>query len=289
VLAEIGIELADECGVRLQQSAPCPLSAPARQRFVDKPVEARGCWTQPGIYLHVQQVSAKVLALASTCHREKDHLMIEVQTDLDSTLRRRFATPADDARVIRTAAALEANGITVLRARNSAEAKRIVLDLIPAGSQVHQGASQSLDAAGITDEIERSGRYQPLRPRVFSMDRATQADEIRRLSASPNIMLGSVHAVTETGSLVAASASGTQLGPYASGAGKVILLVGTQKIVPDLDDALRRIDQYAFLLEDARAQAAYGIHSGVNKVLIINREWTPERITVVLCDEPLGF
>ena len=90
--------------------------------------------------------------------------MIEVQPDLDSTLRRRFAVPAEDARVRRTAAALEANGITVLRARNSAEAKRIVLDLIPTGSHVHQGASQSLEAAGITDEIERSDRYEPLRP-----------------------------------------------------------------------------------------------------------------------------
>ncbi len=177
----------------------------------------------------------------------------------------------------------------VLRAPNSAEAKRIVLDLIPAGSQVHQGASQSLEASGIADEIERSGRYEPLRPRFFSMDRATQADEIRRLTASPDVMLGSVHAVTETGSLVAASASGSQLGPYVSGAGKVILVVGTQKIVPDLEDALRRIDEYVFPLEDARAQAAYGVHSGVNKVLIVNREWTPDRITVVLCDEALGF
>jgi len=215
--------------------------------------------------------------------------MTEVQPNLDRTLSRRFATPADDARVTRTAAALEANGITVLRAANSAEAKRIVLDLIPAGSQVHQGASKSVEDSGIAEEIERSGRYEPLRPRVFSMDRATQADEIRRLSAAPDIMVGSVHAVTETGALVAASASGSQLGPYASGAGKVILLVGTQKIVPDLEDALRRIEEYAFPLEDARAQAAYGMHSGVNKVLIVNREWTPGRITVVLCDEALGF
>jgi len=191
--------------------------------------------------------------------------------------------------VTRTAAALEANGITVLRAANSAEAKRIVLDLMPAGSQVHQGASQSLEASGITDEIERSGRYEPVRPRAFSMDRATQADEIRRLSASPDVMLGSVHAVTETGSLVAASASGSQLGPYVSGAGKVILLVGAQKVVPDLEDALLRIDDYVFPLEDARAQAAYGMRSGVNKVLIVNREWTPDRVTVVLCDEALGF
>jgi len=215
--------------------------------------------------------------------------MTEVQLDLDPALSRRFAAPADNASVTRTVAALEGNGITVLRAPNSAEAKRLVLDLIPAGSQVHQGASQSLETSGITDEIERSGRYEPVRPQVFSLDRALQADEIRRLSASPDVMLGSVHAVTETGSLVAASVSGSQLGPYVSGAGKVILVVGTQKIVPDLEDALRRIDEYVFPLEDARAQAAYGVHSGVNKVLIVNREWTPDRITVVLCDQALGF
>jgi len=212
--------------------------------------------------------------------------MTVVQPDLDS---RRFAAPAEDARVARAAAALEANGITVLRAPDSAAAKRIVLDLIPAGSQVYQGASESLEASGIADVIGTSGRYQPLRPLVFRMDRVTQADEIRRLTASPDVMLGSVHAVTETGSLVAASASGSQLGPYVSGAGKVILVVGTQKIVPDLEDALRRIDEYVFPLEDARAQAAYGLHSGVNKLLIVNRELTADRITVVLCDEPLGF
>jgi len=214
--------------------------------------------------------------------------MSEVQP-LNSTLSREFSAPAEEARVARTAAALESNGITVLRAPNAAEAKRIVLDLIPVGSQVHHGASQSLEASGIAEEIEKSGRYESLRPRVLGMDRATQANEIRRLTASPDVMLGSVHAVTETGSLVAASASGSQLGAYASGAGKVILVVGTQKIVPDLKDALRRIDVYAFPLEDARAQAAYGVHSGVNKVLIINREWKPDRITVVLCDEALGF
>jgi len=102
-------------------------------------------------------------------------------------------------------------------------------------------------------------------------------------------MLGSVHAVSETGVLITASMGGSQLGPYVSGAGRVILLVGTQKIVTDLDEDLRRIDEYAFPLEDARAQAAYGIHSAVNKVLIINREITPGRITVVFVDEVLGF
>jgi hypothetical protein len=209
--------------------------------------------------------------------------------NLDESVSRRHATVADDARVERTGAALEANGISVLRAADAEEAKRIVLDLIPEGSEVHHGASQSLELSGIAGEVEKSGRYEPLRPRIWSLDRKTQGDEIRRLSSAPDVMLGSVHAVTETGALVAASMSGSQLGPYASGAGRVILVVGTQKIVSDLEEALRRINEYAFPLEDARAQAAYGIHSAVNKVLIVNREVTPGRTTVVLVDQVLGF
>jgi hypothetical protein len=213
----------------------------------------------------------------------------EVEVDPDGSLTRRWGTRADNVRVKRTTAALEANGITVLRASDAAAAKRMVLDLIPDASPVHQGASQTLDVLGITYEIEKSGRYTALRPRIWSMDRETEADEIRRLGAAPDVMLGSVHAVTETGSLLAASMSGSQLGPYVSGAGRVILVVGTQKIVSDLEEGLLRINEYAWRLEDARAQAAYGIRSAVNKVVVINREITPGRITVVLVDEVLGF
>ena len=209
--------------------------------------------------------------------------------DLDRSVSTRFARLADEVRVQRAAAALEGNGINVLRAADAAGAKRVVLDLIPDGSQVHHGASQSLEVSGIAHEIETSGRYDPVRPRIGSMDRKSQADEIRRLTSSPEVMLGSVQAVTETGSLVAVSAGGSQLGPYVAGAGRVILVVGTQKIVSGLEEGLRRIDEYAFPLEDARAQAAYGVHSGVNKILIINRELTPGRITVVFVDEVLGF
>jgi hypothetical protein len=244
------------------------------------------------MYLHAQPNRCTVFAVASIAAKafQKEAFMVtEVQPDLDRDINRRYGTRADDGRIERTAGALEAHGFSVLRAADAAEAKRIVLGLIPAGSQVHHGASQTLDVTGISAELDDSGRYEPLRPRIYSMDRATQADEIRRLTASPDVMLGSVHAVTETGSLIAASMGGSQLGPYVAGAGRVILVVGTQKIVSDLEEGLRRIDEYAFPLEDARAQAAYGIHSAVNKVLIINREITPGRITVVLVDEVLGF
>ena len=216
-------------------------------------------------------------------------MISELEPNLDPSISRQFGTVADEPSVKRTVAALEANGITVLRAPDSATARRIVLDLIPDGSQVHHGASQTLDVVGITDEIDKSGRYDPLRPRIWGMDRKTEGDEIRRLGAAPDVMLGSVHAVTETGSLLAASMSGSQLGPYVSGAGRVILVVGTQKIVRDLEEGLLRINEYAYPLEDARAQTAYGIRSAVNKVVVINREITPGRITVVLVDEVLGF
>jgi LUD domain len=213
----------------------------------------------------------------------------ELESDLDPSLVRQFGTVADDARVSRATAALQAHGITVLRAGDAEEAKRIVLGLIPQGSQVHHGASLTLQVTGIIDAIDKSGQYQALRSRLLSMDRKTQGDEMRRLGAAPDVMLGSVQAVTETGSLLAASASGSQLGPYVSGAGRVILVVGTQKIVSDLEEGLRRVNDYAFRLEDARAQSAYGVHSAVNKVLVINRDTVPGRIAVVFVDEVLGF
>jgi len=238
----------------------------------------------------MQSPVCKVVVVASIAGDGRRRRMLkEVEFDPDESLTRRWGTRADDVRVKRAMAALQANGITVLRASDAAAANRFVLDLIPVASPVHQGASQTLDVLGITYEIEKSGRYAALRPRIWSMDRDTEADEIRRLGAAPDVMLGSVHAVTETGSLLAASMSGSQLGPYVSGAGRVILVVGTQKIVHDIEEGLLRINEYAWRLEDARAQAAYGIHSAVNKVVIINREITPGRITVVLVDEVLGF
>jgi LUD domain len=213
----------------------------------------------------------------------------ELNPGIDPSITPRFGTVADDARVKRATAALQANGINVLRAANAAEAKDLVLALVPDGAQVHHGASQSLEVSGIIQAVDASGRYEHLRPKLLSMDRKIQGDEIRRLGAAPDVMLGSVHAVTETGSLITASMGGSQLGPYVSGAGRVILVVGTQKIVSDLEEGLQRINEYAYPLEDARAQLAYGIHSAVNNVLIINREVVPGRITVVFVDEVLGF
>jgi len=199
-----------------------------------------------------------------------------------------FAVPATRERLEAVAEALRSHGMRATVAADRDEAKRFVLEQLPDGAHVHQGASVTLDTIGVTEAIEQSGRYNAVRPRLYALDRETQMDEIRRLGASPDFMLGSVHAVTDDGSLVVASASGSQIGAYASGAGQTILAVGSQKVVPDLKTALRRIDEYTFPLEDERAMKAYGMHSAINQLLVINGDYSG-RITVILIDEPLGF
>jgi LUD domain len=200
-----------------------------------------------------------------------------------------FTDPAPAERLERTAAALTAHGFTVELLDDAAAARARIEDLIPAGASVFTGASETLRRSGIEEDINASGRYDAIRPRVLAMDRATEGDEIRRLSASPDIEVGSVAAVTETGSLVIASASGSQLPGYAGGAARAIWIVGAQKVVPDLSTALRRVEEHCLPREDARARVAYGFPSAVNRLLILNAEFLPGRGTVLLLREAIGF
>ena len=200
-----------------------------------------------------------------------------------------FSAVAPDDRISAAVAALEAHGIRAFVVKSGAEARSLVRSLLPEGAEVYNNTSRTLEAIGVADDIERSGRYQPLRPRLYRMDREMQRREMRTLAASPEYVVGSVHAVTEDGSLLIASASGSQLGPLVSGAENVILVIGGQKVVRDLDTGLRRIREYCFPLEDERARRAYGVPSGINNVLIINRVVARGRVTAVLVKERLGF
>jgi len=200
-----------------------------------------------------------------------------------------FAEPAPAQRLERAAAALRSHGFTVEIADDAAAARTRVNDLIPEGARVFTAASETLRLSGIEADINTSGRYQAIRPRVLAMDRATGADDIRQLLASPDVAVGSVAAVTETGSLVIASGSGSQLPGYAGGAGRAIWIVGAQKVVPDLPAALRRVEDHCLPLESARTQAAYGWPSAINRLLILNAEPYPGRGTVLLLRDAIGF
>lgn len=204
-----------------------------------------------------------------------------------TSLSRSYADPADRETLERAADALRAHGIDV-RIISAGAAPSLVDELIPDGAVVYTTTSKTLDELGISAAVRAATRYDATRRRTETLDPATQASEFRRLVSTMDVVVGSVHAVTEDGRVVVASFSGSQLASYAFGADRVVWVVGAQKVVPDLATALDRIETHCLPLESERLQQLYGIPSAVAKELIVTSE-RPGRITVLLLDSALGF
>jgi LUD domain len=199
-----------------------------------------------------------------------------------------FERPADRDRLERTAAALAERGFGVQIADSADHARQLVLDAIPEGAEVHSALSETMRALGITAEIDESGRYDSVRARLNTLDRETQGREMRKLGAAPDYIVGSAHAVTDDGEIIIGSGSGSQLGAYAYAGGNVILVIGHQKLVRDLDEGLRRVREYSLPREYARMQSVGYPGSVLAKTLIIHYE-PSGRIKVILVPETLGF
>lgn len=192
--------------------------------------------------------------------------------------------------VKKTMEALKANNIEPYFFDNIAEAKKKILEILPEKAEVMNMTSVTLDEIGISKEILESDRYNAIRKKLMSMDRKTQGREMQKLGAAPDWAIGSVHGVTEKGEVLIASNTGSQLPAYSYGAGHVIWIVGTQKIVKNIDDGIKRIYEHSLTLESERAKKAYGIPgSAVNKILIVNKEGIQGRITLIFINEKLGF
>jgi L-lactate utilization protein LutB len=196
---------------------------------------------------------------------------------------------ADDPSLKLTAEALKAHGFNVIIAESGEQAKKKVLELIPPKSEVMTASSVTVEQIGMAKEIEDSGKYASVRKRIAAVSDEAKRHEARRLSAAPDYVTGSVHAVTQDGKLVIVSNTGSQLGMYATSAAHVVFVVGTQKIVKDLDQAMRRIHDYVLPLEDERLRKLYGMGSAINKILVMEKEVFPGRVTVVLVKEKVGF
>jgi hypothetical protein len=199
-----------------------------------------------------------------------------------------FAQPADRDRLERTVAALQGRGFNAQIADSGAHARQLVLEAIPNGAEVHTALSETLRELGITAEIDESGRYDSLRLRLQALDRETEGREMRKLGAAPDYIIGSAHAITDDGQILVGSGSGSQLGAYAYAGGNVILVVGHQKLVRDIDEGLRRIREYSLPREFVRMQSVGYPGSLLAKTLIIHTE-PGNRISVILVPETLGF
>ena len=200
-----------------------------------------------------------------------------------------FAELASDAEIERAAQALEAHGIHTLIAENREEAEQMVFDLLPEGAEVFTASSQTLEQLHIPADLERSEQYDLVRAKLKKMDPRTQNREMVKLGATPEYIIGSVHAVTEEGQVLVASNMRSQLGPYSAGAEKVIWVVGAQKIVRDFNEGMQRIEEYAYPREHEQLLRAMGMHGGINQILMVNKEVKPGRITMIIVKEELGF
>jgi L-lactate utilization protein LutC len=200
-----------------------------------------------------------------------------------------YSRLASDTQIMRTAQSLEAHGIHAIIAANGEETRTKLLELLPEGAEVFLGSSDTVKELGLKEIVDNSERFNSVRVRLAKMDSSTQNREMIKMGAVPEYIIGSVQAVTEDGSVVIASNTGSQLAPYAASAAHVIWVVGSQKIVRTLEEGFERVYQYALPLEDARLMKEYGMHSSVNKMLIIHKEVIPGRTTIILVKEKLGF
>lgn len=199
-------------------------------------------------------------------------------------------TLASTETIAATQNSLEGNGFSVVIAENAAEAKAKALELLPEGAEVMTMTSITLDTLGLSEEVNTAEKYNSIRKIFSGLNKEHDADRMQKLGAAPQWVMGSVHALTEDGHAVIASLTGSQLPAYAYGSQHVVWIVGAQKIVKNLDEAIQRIYEHVLPLESERAHKAYGVPgSSVNKVLIMNKEATPNRITIILVKEALGF
>jgi acyl-CoA hydrolase len=200
----------------------------------------------------------------------------------------RFTTLPREEALAATVVALEEHGFSVEVVDDLDAAREAVLARIPEGSSVMTNTSVTLQEAGIAAAVDEGRRYESARNKMMALDFATQLQEMKAIAGQPDFALGSVHAITRDGTLVVASASGSQLASYVWGARNVIFVVGAQKLVASAEDARVRIYEHSLPLEDARAFAAYGQNSQVGKMLEIHQEF-PGRIHVVLVRQSVGF
>lgn len=184
---------------------------------------------------------------------------------------------------------LEERGITGFYFQTGKEAKKKALELIPKGSNVLVSTSVTAEQIGLNEVIENSKEYNSARKQYMALDHKKDAVKIRQLRSAPQIIIGSVHAVTKDGEVLIASNTGSQLPGYSYAAEKVIWIVGTQKIVEDLDAAFKRLYEYVVPKEEKHMQDLYRVGTNASKILIFNKEKVENRVFLIFVNEILGF
>lgn len=192
--------------------------------------------------------------------------------------------------VAQTVEKIQRRGIAVIRAQNGEIALETLKDLIPPGTEVMSGSSTTLLEIGYDEYVNSDkSRWKDLHRAIIAENDEKKRHELRRESVAADYFVSGVNAIAQSGEIVACDKSGSRVGAWPFAAGYLILVSGTNKIVRTLGDALRRVREYAYPLENVRAKSAYGTPSQIGKCVILANEETEGRVTLILIDESLGY
>jgi L-lactate utilization protein LutC len=203
-----------------------------------------------------------------------------------------YKTLADKSSLGRTVSALRTRGYTVITIKNKEQALEEIKRLIPSGVSVMNGSSVTLEQIGYQNYLAQGTHtWIDLHANIHAENDPTKRAQLRKESVVSDYYLGSVHALTETGEAIIASNTGSQLPHIAFTSPNIIFVVSTKKIVPSLEEGMRRLEQHVVPLEDAHMQSLYHIGTALNKILIFKGEskMIGRKITFVLIEEDLGF
>jgi L-lactate utilization protein LutB len=192
--------------------------------------------------------------------------------------------------VEKTVDEIKKRGIHVIISPDGEDALEALKKIIPAGAEVMNGSSTTLVEIGYEEYIAggMSG-WNLVHHRITAENDDTKRAELRRKSVTADYFISGANAIAQSGEIVACDASGSRVGAWPFAAGHLILVVGINKIVPTLEDALQRVWQYAYRMENARAQKAYGTPSIIGKCVILAHEKNKGRVTLILVKESLGY
>src|SRR5258706_2678232 len=203
-----------------------------------------------------------------------------------------YDTLASQESLNKTTKALIEKGYNVLIAENASDALAKIKTLIPEKASVMNGSSMTLNQIGYSDLL-KSGKieWNDLYSKIRAESDPGKSKELRKKSTMSDFYLGSVHALAENGEFIIASNSGSQLPHIVVTSPNLIFVVGTQKIVPDLDSAMKRLEEYVFPLENERLKSAYGVETSISKIVIFKKENPAigRKVNIILVKEKLGF
>ena len=194
--------------------------------------------------------------------------------------------------VERTIAALGAKNVEAFSVANSREAMEKIKELIPKGASIMNGSSVTLEQIGFVDYLKAGAHgWNNLHENILKEEDPAKRSLLRKQAALSDFYLGSVHGLAETGEFIIASNSGSQLPHIVFTSPNLIFVVSTKKIVPTLPDAIKRLEEYVFPIEDKSIMAKYNRHTFISKVVTFNRESpsSGRKVRMILVNEDLGF